>query len=233
MKKTLVYTLSTVVLLLLAAFWIWEIWQALSTHWHVFYGWCTHSGRNIYHWLLWCGIGTIIFPLLHRYHWKNEEIVRTHTHERAHMLVGMLFFMKIHSIQASAAEGGQVRYSGSHRLTADYMMGLAPYCFPFWTILCLLLRCLCVASLLPVMDIIIGFTIGLHLTCWATQTGTHQSDITDQPAWFSYLYIGSIQLFNLALLLMSFLPGKNIFLAFREFGIDIWQFITLAWGYIF
>ena len=50
--------------------------------------------------------------------------------------------------------------------------------------------------LLPIMDILIGFTAGLHIVCFKEQTGNYQPDINRHPLFFSYTYIIVVLLFD-------------------------------------
>ena len=39
----------------------------------------------------------------------------------------------------------------------------------------------------PIIDVIIGFSIGLHIVCFTEQTRSYQTDINQYPLWFSYI----------------------------------------------
>lgn len=225
------YILPLIVLILLGAFWIWEIWQAGVVHWKYFHLWCGNTHRKYYPWLLWLALGVVVYPFINR-RWKNSELIKTLTHERTHMLVNLIFFQKVNSLEASSSGNGVVWYQSNGRVPS-YLSALAPYCFPFLSIVCILLRCLCNISMLPFMDVLLGISLGLHFTCIKEQTGNHQTDIRSFPLWFSYTYIVHFWLFHTALLLCSLKPGTNIFLAFRDFGVDFWHVLVLTFNMIF
>ena len=222
MKKYKVIILI-VVFALLGTFWGYEAWCAIKQHWHFFMRWCSNTRLSYYPWYLWMVIGATIFPVMNKFFVKNMELTKTFTHELTHTITGILLFRRIHSFHAEEQGSGVVWSSGNDKI--QFLTSLAPYCFPIYTFPLLMMRCLVTSSLLPIMDVIIGFTIGLHIVCFKEQIGNHQTDINQFPLWFSYIYIFSVWLFDISLLLMSFLPKTNIFLAFRNFAHDLWLLI--------
>lgn len=209
--------------LLLSIFWGYEAWEALKQHWGLFIRWCNNSKVTYYPWYLWLWSGMIIFPIMNKFFVKNMDMTKTFTHELTHTITGLLLFRRIHSFQATEQAGGSVQSSGNDKIR--FLTSLAPYCFPIYTFPCLMMRCLVTPSLLPIMDVIIGFTIGLHIVCFKEQIGNHQPDINQFPLWFSYIYIFSVWLFDISLLLISCLPKTHIFLAFRNYAQDVWHLI--------
>ncbi len=208
---------------LLGTFWGYEIWEALKQHWHLFMLWCHNTKVSYYPWCLWLLLGGVIFPLMNKYFVKNMEMTKTFTHELTHVITGLLLFRRIHSFHAEEAGSGVVWSSGNDKLR--FMTSLAPYCFPIYTFPLLMLRSIVMPSLLPIMDILIGFSMGLHIVCFKEQTGNHQPDINQFPLWFSYIYIFSVHLFVICLLCLSYLPKSNIFLSFRLLALDAWHLI--------
>lgn len=202
-------------------FWGLEIWSALTKHWGLFLRWFHNTRGNYYPWYLWLLLGGVIFPLMNKYFVKNMEMTKTFTHELTHVITGLLLFRRIHSFHAEEAGSGVVWSSGNDKLR--FMTSLAPYCFPIYTFPLLMLRSIVLPSLLPIMDILIGFSIGLHIVCFKEQTRNYQPDINQFPLWFSYIYIVSVWLFDICILLLTFLPKSNIFLAFKTFALDTWH----------
>lgn len=151
------------------------------------------------------------------------EMTKTFTHELTHVITGLLLFRRIHSFHAEEAGSGVVWSSGNDKLR--FMTSLAPYCFPIYTFPLLMLRSIVMPSLLPIMDILIGFSMGLHIVCFKEQTGNYQPDINQFPLWFSYIYIVSVWLFDVSIILTTCIPKCNFFLAFKSFASDIWSLI--------
>lgn len=225
MKKSS-YIILSVILIVFGIFFVTEIWSSLSHHINNLSRWFGNHKRHYYPWFLWFTGGAIVFPVMNRFLKKNIEIIKTFTHELTHAVTALLTFRRIHSFQAEERQG-VIYTSGSER--TRFLVTLAPYCFPIYTFPLLILRCLVVKSLLPIMDILIGFTVGLHFICFKEQTGNHQLDITNHPLFFSYIYIIAILLFDICLILLSYEPSLNIFYAFKTLGVDLWNDITLPW----
>lgn len=225
MKKSSYFILS-VILVVFGIFFVTEIWLSLSHHINDLSRWFGNHKRHYYPWFLWFMVGAIIFPIMNRFLHKNIEIIKTFTHELTHAVTAVITFRRIHSFHAEEHQG-VIYTSGSER--TRFLVTLSPYCFPIYTFPLLILRCLVVTSLLPIMDVLIGFTVGLHFICFKEQTGNHQTDIQNHPLYFSYIYIISVLLFDICLILLSYEPSLNIFYAFKTLGIDLWNDIALLW----
>ena len=168
MKKTY-YILLSVTPILFGAFIVTEIWVSLSHHIGNLSKWFGNLNRNYYPWFLWFTLGAIIFPIINRYLCKNIEMIKTFTHELTHGITALLTFRRIHSFHAEEKQG-VIYTSGSEKIR--FLVTLAPYCFPIYTFPLLILRCLVMKPLMPVMDILIGFTVGLHIVCFKEQRAT-------------------------------------------------------------
>ncbi len=218
------YILIAFALILLSIFWANEIWTGWVRHYEIFAKWMKSSKVHYYPWYLWLLAGGIIFPLMNRFFEKNIKIIKTATHELTHMITGMIFLQRIKSIYVEEQGTGVVWLYGNN--FTHLLTDLAPYCFPIYTFPLLGLRCLCLPTLYPVIDVIIGLTAGLHIICFKEQTSSQQSDINKHPIWFSFIYIISVWLFDIALITLSYLPKLNIFLSFKLMVIDFWHVIT-------
>ena len=91
----------------------------------------------------------------------------------------MMFFRKINSFQASDNGTGVIYHSGRRKFGSIFI-SLAPYCFPIFTYLFMLLRILGSEEMYYIFDIFIGFTAAFHFTCFWRQTGNYQTDIQGQ-----------------------------------------------------
>ena len=114
-------------------------------------------------------------------------------HELTHVLWGLFFGARFRDFQASD-RGGSVRLSKS-----NMFITLAPYFFPFYTILVILLRLLagCFASHVPcplVWLFLVGLTWGFHVTFTVQSLLIAQPDVLEYGRLFSYVII---YLFNL------------------------------------
>ena len=208
---------------LLGAFWGYETWDAIKLHWHLFMRWCSNTKLSYYPWSLWVIVGVSIFPLINKFFVKNMELTKTFTHELTHTITGLLLFRRIHSFHAEEQGSGVVWSSGNDSIR--FMTSLAPYCFPIYTFPLLMLRCLVAQPFMPIIDTLIGFSVGLHLVCFTEQTRNYQTDINQFPLWFSYIYILSVWLFDISLILIAYIPKSNIFIVFKTYALDVWNMI--------
>lgn len=225
--KKISYILLCVVFIVFGVFLATEIWSSLSRHIDNLTKWFGNHKRDYYPWFLWLTLGAIVFPLMNRFLRKNIEFIKIFTHELTHGIVALLTFRRIHSFHAEEKRG-VIYTSGSEK--TRFLVTLAPYCFPIYTFPLLVLRCLVKKSLLPIMDVLIGITVGLHIVCFKEQTGRHQTDIKSHPLYFSYTYITVVLFFCISLILLSYEPSLNIFYAFRTLGIDLWKDLTSLWN---
>ena len=200
--------------------------MSLSHHVHNLSRWFGNRKQSYYPWYLWFTLGAIVFPLMNRFLKKNIDIIKIFIHELAHSIVALITFRKIVSFHATEKDG-VVYSSGSER--TRFLVSLAPYCFLYLTFPLMMLRCIVESSMLPIMDVLIGLSVGVHVVCFKEQTGNFQTDITKYPHAFSYIYIITILLFNLCLILLSYEPKLNIFYAFKTMGLDLWKDIALLW----
>lgn len=115
-------------------------------------------------------------------------------HELTHALWGLLFGARVSGVRITSG-GGSVRLS-----KANLLITLAPYFFPLYTVLLILLRLLLGLFVQPVplpllWLFLVGLTWSFHVTFTVQSLLTHQPDIHEYGQLFSYAVI---YLFNLA-----------------------------------
>lgn len=162
---------------------------------------CKHIA--VYQWLLY-GMGAYFIIRRFNFFSRNEQFLQTTSHEATHAIVGMMFFHKIHSLQADE-DHGVVYHSG--RKIGDIFISLAPYCLPIFTYAFLLLRIMGANKMLYVFDLFIGFTLAFHLMCFISQTRLYQSDIQGQGYIKSFLFLFVAWFFNATIILLSIRKG--------------------------
>jgi len=134
---------------------------------------------------IWLGVYLGIVRPTHAYVWA---------HELTHALWGLLFGARIHAIRVKPT-GGAVALSKTNTLIA-----LAPYFFPFYTMVVLLLRAI-LSIWIPMAPyeliwlFLVGFTWGFHFTFTVQTLLIHQPDVVDNGRVFS---LTLIYLLNLA-----------------------------------
>ena len=197
--------------------------------------------NDLYSGYLWVGVGFAVYLVMHRFVFrKNIDIMQTMSHEGAHMLVGALFLRrKIYQFNAKSADSlsygdNTLGFVSSSRKNGyiSIMSTLAPYMLPYLTFLLLLFRLMIKNECLPIVDVIIGFSLMFYILCWKKDTRRDQSDIQLCGVFLSYLYIITFLLFNISLIIYSVSGGMsdpmNIFEAVRQYFVQTWNDIIMV-----
>ena len=196
--------------------------------------------NQLYSGYLWLGVGFVLYIFAHKFLFrKNIDIMQTMSHEGAHMLVGALFLRrKIYQFNAKASDSlsygdntlGFVSSSMKNN-RISIMSTLAPYMLPYLTFLLLFFRLIIKNESLPIIDVIIGFSLMFYFFCWKKDTRLDQSDIQLCGAFLSYLYIITFVLFNISLIIYSVSGGAsdpmNIIEAVKHYFIQTWNDILM------
>lgn len=199
------------------------------------------SLNQLYSGYLWLGVGFIVYLIFHKFFFrKNIDIMQTMSHEGAHMLIGALFLRrKIYQFNAKSADSlsygdntlGFVSSSrSSNRI--NILSTLAPYMLPYLTFVLLLFRLMIKNECLPIIDVVIGFSLMFYFLCWKKDTRPDQSDIRLCGVFLSYLYIATFLLFNISLIIYSISGGisapMNIIEAIGHYFTQTWNDIMMV-----
>lgn len=135
--------------------------------------------------------------------------VRTYVlgHELTHALWALLMGGRVSDLKVSR-RGGSVMVSKT-----NFLIALAPYFFPFYTFLVLLLflgLSLFVATdtYEPFWMGLVGLTWSFHLTFTLAMLGQHQTDISEHGRLFSYSVIYALNLCGLCLWVVAVGPPR-------------------------
>lgn len=158
--------------------------------------------------VLWLGIGYTLWLVL----WfVMPQPARAYVmaHELTHALWALLFGARIRKMKVTA-KGGSVSLSKTNLLIT-----LAPYFFPFYTVLVLLLRWLvgCFVQPVPMPYVwlfLVGLTWGFHLCFTVQSLLTRQPDILEYGRILSYAVI---YIFNLLGILLWLICTTSISLS--------------------
>jgi len=121
-------------------------------------------------------------------------------HELTHALAALLVGGKVTAVHATT-EGGSTLINKSH-----WLISLAPYVFPFYSALALIVWALAAPPYRPALSALVGFLYAFH---WALTifTLTHpQPDLQDAGPAFSLIFIFTGNMMNLMLLLIILWP---------------------------
>ena len=182
---------------------------------------------GVYQWML---LGAAAYFIIRRFSFfaRNEKWMQTTSHEATHAIVGIMFFHKIHSLEANE-DHGVVYHSG--RKFGDIFISLSPYCLPIFTYGLLLFRIIGSTSMLYVFDILIGFSLAFHILCFYKQTSLKQPDIQGQGYFRAFLFLFVSWLFNSTIILLSIRKGivEAVIYIFEKY----WNTIVDFWNFIF
>ncbi len=199
------------------------------------------SLNQLYSGYLWMAVGFIVYLIFHKFFFKkNIDIMQTMSHEGAHMLVGALFLRrKIYQFNAKSSDAlsygdNTLGFVSSSRKDnrISIMSTLAPYMLPYLTFLLLFFRLMIKNECLPIIDVIIGFSLMFYILCWKKDTRRDQSDIQLCGVFLSYLYIATFLLLNISLIIYSLSGGisepMNIIEAVKHYFVQTWNDILMV-----
>ena len=186
-------------------------------------------------------VGFVIYLIFHKFFFrKNIDIMQTMSHEGAHMLVGALFLRrKIYQFNAKSSDALSYGDNALGFVSSEAKNGrisimstLAPYTLPYITFVLLLFRLMIKNECLPIIDVIIGFSLMFYFLCWKKDTRRDQSDIQLCGIFLSYLYIITFVLFNISLIIYSVSGGitepMNIIEAVKLYFTQTWNDVLMV-----
>lgn len=160
--------------------------------------------------------GILVYAALH---FLLHKPITTYVfaHEMSHAVWTWLFLGRVENINV-AKEGGNVTVSKS-----NFLITLAPYFFPFYTVLLVLVYFLAKLLWLGIADyylafiFLLGFTLCFHLLFTLHTLRTEQSDIKTTGIIFSALLIFLLNLQVITALLNLVFPSRISWLEFNIF----------------
>jgi hypothetical protein len=158
-------------------------------------------------------------------------------HELTHALWGVAMGARVSKLRVNAT-GGSVTLSKS-----NVLITLAPYFFPFYTMLAIAAYC----ALWPFLDLrpyepfwlgLIGLTWAFHLTFTATVLLQRQPDIAEHGRLFSYVVIYALNVLGIGLWIVSVSSPTLAFFSERVLAETAaayawtWEHARDAWGWV-
>ena len=199
------------------------------------------SMNQLYSGYMWMSVGFVIYLIFHKFFFrKNIDIMQTMSHEGAHMLVGALFLRrKIYQFNAKSSDALSYGDNALGFVSSEAKNGrisimstLAPYTLPYITFVLLLFRLMIKNECIPIIDVIIGFSLMFYFLCWKKDTRRDQSDIQVCGIFLSYLYIITFVLFNISLIIYSVSGGitepMNIIEAVKLYFTQTWNDVLMV-----
>lgn len=145
------------------------------------------------------GVGCLIYVAFWIFLFSRDEgIWSTMEHEVTHALFALLFFKKVHSLSAKREVGGEVKLSGG-----NFVISLAPYFFPLFTVVIILIKPFIIPTYQWVFNGLIGFTLMFHLNHLFREFHPSQPDINRTGIIFSFIVVTFFNLFFLGLVIVA------------------------------
>jgi len=168
----------------------------------------TALSAPVWGFLLGFGLWMLLFFLL-------PHPVKTYifAHEMTHLVWGFLMGARVSKLRV-ADDGGSVTINKS-----NFLIVLAPYFFPFYSIATLLVYAILSAftdlnTYKPFWMGLLGLTWAFHLSFTARMLQEHQSDVSSQGRLFSYSLIYLLNLVEVCILIVAMgTPSLKMFLS--------------------
>jgi hypothetical protein len=151
---------------------------------------------------LWFLAGLFSYPIFH-YFIVKPRFLSTLAHEMTHVLWGLFFRAKVKDLRVRR-ESGFVNLSKT-----NFAIRLAPYFFPFLTILVVLSSFFLRPEYLVFVLFLVGFTLSLHILSTFETLKVRQPDIYKTGVLFSLPVIFITNL-SVIILLLKFASFENI-----------------------
>lgn len=156
--------------------------------------------------------GLFLYPLVH-YFVIKPRFLSTFGHELTHVIWGVFFRAKVKDLRVK-------RSSGFVNLSkTNFAIRLAPYFFPFFTVLAVLSAFVVRPEYLLLVFFAVGFTLSLHLIAAFESLTTRQPDIYKTGVVFSLPFIFISNLVVITLVLNFISPGNIHVIEFIKGGV--------------
>jgi hypothetical protein len=160
------------------------------------------SVRTVSYGDLWFLAGVFSYPIFH-YFIIKPRLLSTFAHEMTQVLWGLFFRAKVKDIRVR-------RGSGFVNLSkTNFVIRLAPYFFPFLTILVVFTSFFLHPEYLIFILFMVGFTLSLHLVTTLETLKVRQPDIYKTSIIFSLPFIFLANLFVI-IMVLKFASSENI-----------------------
>jgi len=128
-------------------------------------------------------------------------------HEFTHTLFALLTFHRINAFVATSKGGGFINFSGV--ANGNWLILIAPYFFPTFSMIIILLIYFSEVQHYPILMILLGYTFLYHIHSTIEETSHKQSDLQRVGLWFSWSFLPAANL--LAIIgILSAIPNDRI-----------------------
>lgn len=156
-------------------------------------------------------IGIGFYILIWKKFFKNiaNGWLATFEHELTHSIFALTTFHKVTGFKATASNGGHISYSGVGG--GNWLITIAPYFFPTFSVLVLVIMYLTPMSYHNVLLGVFGFSMAYHLHSTWMETHYGQTDLKEVGFSFSWAFLPAANVL-VNIIILSLIPNDNIYL---------------------
>ena len=171
-------------------------------------------------------LGFGIYMLIWYYYIRktNVSILSTFEHEITHCIFAWLTLNRVVSLTATLKKGGHMKYEGH----SNWLISIAPYFFPTLTFVILLISGALGYSENHLNFILIGASLGYHITSTFHETHHAQTDLQEVGFIFSIIFLPTANLICYSIVLAVLIEGwkglMNCFIYLNKSPINPFQF---------
>ncbi|MFH1824911.1 MAG: M50 family metallopeptidase [Candidatus Firestonebacteria bacterium] len=158
--------------------------------------------------------GFLSYLILHFLFYK-PIFMHVMAHEFTHAIWAIIFGGKVKSLNISE-DGGNITVDKT-----NFLIILAPYFFPFYTVLVILLYFIVDKRFIDFVIFFIGFTLSFHLALTLFSMKERQKDLKEVGVFFSLSFIYCVNLLIMAIIFSVISPQFYILNFFNE----IWKIL--------
>lgn len=148
-------------------------------------------------------------------------------HEFAHLVMGLLMFQKPEAFFATAKRG-HVRVGGK-----NFLVDLAPYYFPTFSLILLVVFPLLKPSAQPYFYPVLGFVTGYHLVSQISDFKFYQGDIRVSGRLFSIVFCAFASVLAFGFIFAFVVGGYRGGWHFLQDGVrEAWHVLALGWRHL-
>ena len=153
------------------------------------------------------GMGIYIFSWLLIFRNISGKWFFVIEHELTHTIFALLTFHTIHDFRATKIGVGYVGYSGAGN--GNWLISIAPYFFPTFSIIVIAFLYLAQAQYYPFLMMLLGYTFLYHIHSTIYETHHRQPDLQKVGLWFAYAFLPAANLLAIVAII-SAIPNDRI-----------------------
>ena len=174
--------------------------------------------------LFWGGV--LLYVLCHHFLFSKRiwgSFLPTLEHELTHTIFAWITLHRVRGFHASWSKGGHVSYVGG---VGNWLITIAPYFFPTFPLLCLLVGEFWPQFFVGRFDLVMGIFIGFQISSTLRETHAKQTDLQKVGFPFAVAILPALNFLSIGWLLAA-VAGKRSTMFWSEINDGFFQ--TIGW----